>query len=184
MTINAVESCMDIPDCMTAAEIRQATLGNEHLGILTEYVLSGWPSTKAGVQNEMQPYWPSMGEIAIIEGISMKGRRIIVPASLQDKALKQLHLINMGIENTRLLVCELIYWVNMNCDMEEMIKNCPTYLDIQSPWTKDKALSHEIPEIWIGGADIFASNNKNYLYFVDCHSKFPTVKQDEGFQWR
>ena len=40
----------------------------------------------------------------------MKGRRI-VPAALQDTALKQLHLNHMGIEKTRLLTGESIYKV-------------------------------------------------------------------------
>ena len=34
ITINAIESCKDILDYVTAEEIRTATLNNEHLGIL------------------------------------------------------------------------------------------------------------------------------------------------------
>ena len=56
-TINAIESWMDIPDCVTAEEIRMATLDNEQLAILSEHVFCSWPSTKAEVQEELQPYW-------------------------------------------------------------------------------------------------------------------------------
>ena len=35
VTINAMESCIDIPDCMTTDKIRLTTLDNEHLGRLS-----------------------------------------------------------------------------------------------------------------------------------------------------
>ena len=41
---------------MTAEEPRLPTLDDEHLGMLSEYVLHGWLSTKAEVQKELQPY--------------------------------------------------------------------------------------------------------------------------------
>ena len=50
ITINAIESCTDIPDCMKTKEIRTATLDDENLGILTELVLCIWPQTKAEIQ--------------------------------------------------------------------------------------------------------------------------------------
>ena len=45
ITIIAIESSMDIPDCMTAEEIREATPGDEHLSVLAELILCSWPST-------------------------------------------------------------------------------------------------------------------------------------------
>ena len=47
---------MEIPDCMTAEEIRMAMLDNKHIGILSKLVLCGLPSTKAEVQKDPKPY--------------------------------------------------------------------------------------------------------------------------------
>ena len=88
ITINSIESCTDIPDCMTADKIRMITLDDEHLIILSEHVLHGWPPSKAEAQKELKPYWSFRDDTAIIEGIGMKSRKIIVPASLQCKAMK------------------------------------------------------------------------------------------------
>ena len=42
ITINAIESCMDIPDCMKAEEIWLATLDDKHLILLsTMYCMAG-----------------------------------------------------------------------------------------------------------------------------------------------
>ena len=53
ITINVVGLCMDIPDCMTGEEIRLATLDDEHLGMLSKYVLCGWPSINGEVWKEL-----------------------------------------------------------------------------------------------------------------------------------
>ena len=37
VTISTIEACKDIPDCMTAQEIRLAKLDDEQLGRLSEY---------------------------------------------------------------------------------------------------------------------------------------------------
>ena len=46
ITINAIESCTDIPSCMTAEETRKVTLEHGHLSALAEFILNGWPSMK------------------------------------------------------------------------------------------------------------------------------------------
>ena len=48
ITINVKESCTDIPDCMTAEDVKLATVENKHLDILSKYALHCWPSPKGG----------------------------------------------------------------------------------------------------------------------------------------
>ena len=83
---------------MAAEDIRTTTLDDEHLGILVELLLHGWPLTKAEVQKEL--LWSFRGETASIDEIAIKGRRIIVLASLEDRTLKYMHLNHIGIEKT------------------------------------------------------------------------------------
>ena len=47
---------------------------------------------------------------------------------------------------------------------------------------KEKMIQYDIPlRSWeVLGADIFHSNNKNYLCIVDYNSKFPVIKRMEG----
>ena len=54
--------------------------------------------------------------------VLQKGRRIIIPAALQDRELKHLQLNHMVKEKTQLLAHESIYWININTDIEEMKK--------------------------------------------------------------
>ena len=68
----------------------------------------------------------------IIDGTTVKGIRIIEPASLQDKAVTKVQLNHMIKEKIKLLACESIPLVNMHAHIDERVKNCPTCLDFQS----------------------------------------------------
>ena len=81
---------------MTAAEISHGTPKDDHIGVLLMYVIHRWPSPRSEVIKEVQPYWSSRDEVAVIDWIAMKDRRIIIPASLQKRAPVQLHINHMG----------------------------------------------------------------------------------------
>ena len=49
-----------------------------------------------------------------MDGIAIKGRRIIIPTLSQNKAINHLHINYVGIENTKLLACESVYCSNVN----------------------------------------------------------------------
>ena len=52
----------------------------------------------------------------------LKGRHIVIPTSLKQQVLDQLHTIHMGIEKVKLLICESVYWYDINADIKEYIK--------------------------------------------------------------
>ena len=70
----------------------------------------------------MRPYWPFKDDLAINDGIIMKGRCIIISQEMKKHALDQLDSNHRGIKETRLLACESIWWVNMNPDIENTVK--------------------------------------------------------------
>ena len=72
-----------------------------------------------------------------------------------------------------------IYWVNINNDTENHVKNCSTCLEFQQMQLKEKTIHHDIPmRPWdVIGTDMFQLNNKNYICIIDYHSKFPVVKR-------
>ena len=53
ITINATESCMDIPDYTTAEDIKNGMLEDGLLSTLAELFLSGFASTNAKVYTDM-----------------------------------------------------------------------------------------------------------------------------------
>ena len=84
---------------------------------------------KDEVEQSMKHYWSSRHKLPMINGIAMKSKRIIIPFLLQRQIQELLHSNHMGIEKMRLEVRESVYWVNMNADIENTIKQCATCLD-------------------------------------------------------
>ena len=62
-------------------------------------------------------------KLAVTDGIILKGRCIIIPNSLRQQVLNQLHTNHMGIEKTKLLAHECVYWYRINADIEKYITN-------------------------------------------------------------
>ena len=105
-------------------------------------------------------------DIMVINGIIMKGRNIVIPNILKTQALDQLqldqlHVNHMGIEKTKLLACESVYWLNINVEIGNHIKKCTTYLTFQQTQPKDKIIHHDIQAkpCEVIGADMFTLNN-------------------------
>ena len=56
MNINVITVCSGIPECMMVEEIRHVTEADNHQNVLSSYVMNSWPSVRAEVKDEIQPY--------------------------------------------------------------------------------------------------------------------------------
>ena len=83
------------------------------------------------------------------------------------------------MEKTRLLVFESVYWVNMNADIENAIKQCFTCLEYQNMQPQEKTPFYDVPaKPWeVVGTNIFMITNENLLCIVDYYSKFLVIKK-------
>ena len=136
--IDAIQSVTDIPGCMSISQIQLASTQDDHLQCLKCYIIAGWPSKKDEMYNNLKLYWSYKDELAVIDGVVMKGRHIIIPTSLKQQVLDQLHTNYMGIEKTKLLTCKSIYWVDLIADIKKHINNCATCLEFQQTQPKEK----------------------------------------------
>ena len=109
-----------------------------HLQWLKNNIISCWPATKDQLHIDIRPYSSYKDDLAVIGGIVMKGRCIIIPKMLKQQALNQVHGNHMGMEKMKLLVCKSIYWVNINNDVDNYVKNYSTCLVFQQTQPKEK----------------------------------------------
>ena len=107
LTSDAIQSMTDIPECMSISQIQQATAQDEHLQCLKNIIVTGWPNTKDHLHIDTRPYWSYKDDLAVIDGIVMKGRHIIIPEDLKQQVLGQLHVNHMGSEKTNYLCANL-----------------------------------------------------------------------------
>lgn len=113
------------------------------------------------------------------DGVIFKGRQVLIPKPLQADILNQLHNSHQGIEKTRRLARESLYWPNINRDIEKLVSSCSICQELQPSQTREPLEPHETPSTpWTKLAtDLFTLDNNNYLLITDYHSKYPVVYQ-------
>ena len=72
--VDAIQSTTDIPECMSISQIQQTVVQDEHLQCLKTYIITGWLSTKDQLHIDIRPYWSYKDNLAVIDGVVMKGR--------------------------------------------------------------------------------------------------------------
>ncbi|XP_030039191.2 uncharacterized protein K02A2.6 [Manduca sexta] len=160
-------------------EIKSHTQSDETLKILKEYYSVGWPNSKHQCDSITLPYWNIRDEIHVIDEIIFKSQSVIIPRSMRSEILNKLHEGHMGIEKTKNLARGIVYWPNINHDIEMKIRQCEICMMFSANKTKETLLSHEQPEIpWQKVAtDLFDYNNKKFLLVVDYYSNYIEIAQ-------
>ena len=101
-------------------DIQEATTQDAQLHDLKAYIMHCWLKWKDDVVQHIQKYWPIRHELVMLDGVIIKGKRImIILSQLQMQILSQLHSNHLEIEEARVLACIFAYWVNMNTNIKK-----------------------------------------------------------------
>ena len=79
----------------------------------------GFQLTEVTVQS-VQTYFGFREELAIVNGLIVKGHRVVIPSQLRDEALKLLHSSHMGIVKTKDRARTSFFWPSINRDIESI----------------------------------------------------------------
>ena len=63
---------------MTRHELQEATSQDQHLQCLMEYIVQGWAESKDQLSQDIRAYWIFRDDIAVITGVVIKGRCIVL----------------------------------------------------------------------------------------------------------
>ena len=92
--------------------LRKETLRSPVLSALAEVVYQGWPERMSDLPTDLRSYWSYHDTIGIDNGILFKGKQVVVPEMMQEDILRQLHRGHLGVEKTRMLARDSVYWTN------------------------------------------------------------------------
>ena len=105
-------------------KLKQDTAEDETLQKLQTTIMNGWPSSKQGCNPALYEYWSIKEELSVVEGLIMKGSRLVIPSSSRKLILQQIHEGHLGIEKCRRRAREVVHWPRINYDIEHLIKKC------------------------------------------------------------
>jgi transposase InsO family protein len=81
----------------------------------------GWTETPT---QELIPYYNKRLEITNENDILIWNDRVVIPSSLREMLLKDLHTEHLGIVKTKQLARMYIWWPNIDRDIEHQVKSC------------------------------------------------------------
>ena len=161
---------------------RQETSNDEALQRPQAVVQAGWPNKKSDFTEDIRPYFSIRDEITEMNGILMKGERVIVPSSLRKEMKARIHEGHLGIEKCKARARETMFWPGINGEITEMVQQCSACLATRVYQQKEPLASHEVPaKPWQKvGADLFHFKDNDYLIVVDYFSNYPEMALLKG----
>ena len=151
---------------------------DEILVMLKNMIIKGWLDMRDSCPQILRKYWTYRDELSILDGLVLKGVRIVIPEQCKNEVLEKLHEGHFGIERTKLRARDTVYWPEINADIEALIKTCEICQENGRRNNKDLVLAREIPIApWtLVEMDIFTCEDHTFLLTVDVTSRFPVVR--------
>ena len=161
---------------VTSADIRQATQNDVLLRQVMSHIRGSWPNNP---QPELRPYLNRRTALNIVDSCVMFGDRVVIPATLRRRVLKQFHLGHPGINRMKAIARSYAYWPGMDAELEEHCRNClkciqalknPVKVELQS-WPSANKPWSRIHCDFAGPI-----NGCTYFIVVDSYSKWPEIR--------
>ena len=80
------------------SQLKQETSNDTELAALRETIVQGWPQQRRDVAKALQPYWGFRDELAVEDGLVLKGERLVIPQSMHAYIMSKLHEGHQGME--------------------------------------------------------------------------------------
>ena len=179
VNVNEITATLTAPAAQLT-KLKNETEQDDELVLLKDAVMKGWPKTIQDLPQEIQPYWNFREELTIEDGLVLKLTRIVIPKSMHNEILQQLHAGHLGLTKCKERARETVYWPGLYDQLKELVTNCEICLKYstsnKSP-AKEQQMGQEIPLTpWTKlASDIFHFENASYLLVVDYHSRFPVI---------
>jgi hypothetical protein len=87
------------------------------LKVVATFIQTGWPKYIKDVPEDVKPYYGISAHLSHSNGVLTYDGRVIVPKSLQQEMLLRLHQGHWGINKTKSLASDTIWWFGINKDI-------------------------------------------------------------------
>lgn len=158
-----------------ASHVQQATRSDKVLQKVIQFTRNGWPTV---VPETCKPFLSKRHELTVEAHCLMWGCRVVIPSSLQEVVLQELHREHLGVAKMKALARSHLWWPGLDKDLETLARSCQRCQEVkQAP---PKAPLH--PWLWpsrpwqrihVDYAGPFLG--ENFFLVIDAHSKWGEV---------
>lgn len=171
VSIHATSVLASIVSENTKTELASATLDDPYLSQVVESLQEGRP-----VSGELAPF---SSELSYVDGVLLRGSRVVIPKSLRKDMLRRLHEGHLGLNKCKARARLLMYWPGMNSDITALVGQCATCRQFAYRQPPEPLLPRQVPtQPWQRiGVDLFEYGGKCYLVAYCAYSNYPEVER-------
>ena len=127
-------------------EMQNETSADTTLQDLRHMINQGWPATIRECPEHIRPFWHCQQDLTVAKGLILKGSQIVIPASMRRDMLDRLHEGHLGMDKCKRRARQCIYWLNMNNQIEQKIRQCGECSKLLPSKPAELLLPHSCPE--------------------------------------
>ena len=158
-------------------DLRSHAMEDQTYQQLLHYIQDGFPQSRGQLPDGCKPFWGVRSHLSVDDGMIVYGCRLVIPHTMRQQVLKQLHESHQGVVRTKQRAGLTVYWPGMDHDIDDVILACTLcqrHLPSHSP---EPILSKPRPtrpfqEI---AADFCSYAGRDFLITVDCFTDWPDV---------
>lgn len=115
-------------------------------------------------------------ELCDVEGVLLRGDRIVVPVALRQRVLNLPHNGHPGVRMMKSFLRSAVWWPKLDADVESLVKSCRGCVLVSSPDVPEPMLRRALPSgPWEDIAIDFLGllpDGHHLLVIVDCYSRY------------
>ncbi|XP_062710950.1 uncharacterized protein K02A2.6-like [Aedes albopictus] len=162
------------PAAVTITDVVKATLDDEELVDVKQALRTGvWPE-------RIKRYLSFKDELTVVNGILLRGEKLVIPSSLRKNVLALSHLGHPGMERTKQRLRSKVWWPNMNNDIENLIRSCLDCQTVGQPGPQEPMQIRDLPQApWSHlSMDILGPlpSGESLLVLIDLYSRFRVIE--------
>lgn len=105
--------------------MQEETKADPVLTEVQELIKHGWPESMQELPQTLQPFWCLRDELVMLDGLVMKGNRILVPTAMREDLLQRLHEGHQGQASMLQRARRAIYWPKIQDSITNITEQCP-----------------------------------------------------------
>lgn len=128
----------------TANEIKESTAKDRLVQLINTYIRGSWPKI---IRNpDLLSYYNRFDSLSTLNGCLLLADRVVIPAQLRPRVLRQLHTGHLGIVRMKALARSYAYWPGIDKDIEDTVRRCSKCSSVSKLPVRTTLASRPLPD--------------------------------------
>lgn len=154
---------------ITWDRIVAAAATDDECRTLASYILDGFPESRHELPLKIRQFWSMADQLYCLEGVPIKGERILIPKQLRAEVLEALHSAHQGVNGMMANARQRLFWPGLDASIRQTRAQCKKCNYIAPSQPREPLMQPSNPEFPFQktATDLFDMHGKSYMVYAD-----------------